>query len=136
MSGRVVRRADAQIGPYVRVGGADGVAEPRTGAIPFRFRGHESARVSFEERHVRAEAADGDFDGQGAATRDGGQGAANERRLSIPPRRDQKDLLSVGEVGNEPVQLVQPVGERRRGDYLAIDEGVLHYGRLSNRYVL
>ena len=65
----------------------------------------ERARVALEERDVRAEAADGDLDGQRAAPRHRGERVADQRRLAVAARRDQEDLLAGGEVADQPVEL-------------------------------
>ena len=65
---------------------------------------------------------------------------ADQRRLAVAARRDQEDLLPVGQVAAEPLALVVAVGERRRGDDLAVDERVVgsrsarHYVIIRNGY--
>ena len=146
--GSDVRERHRQRGPRLRSGQAvgrvahlgacrpDDLAQPRARAIPFGFRRHERARVAFEKRHVGAEAADGDVDRQGAAARHRGERAADQRRLAVAARRDQKDLLGSGQIADQPVELRDAVHEGGGRHHLAVDEGILHYGNRRIRYVI
>ena len=129
--GRPVRR-DPHFGP----GRPDDLAQPRARAIPSGLGGDERAGVAFEKRDVGAEAADGDLDGEGAAPRHRGERVADERRLAVAPGRDEEHLLPGGQVADEAVELDDAVDEGGGRDDLAVDEGVLHYVKCHNRYVL
>ena len=115
-------------------GRPDRVLQPRAGALPSGLGGDERAGVALEKRHVRAEAADGHLHGQRAAARHGRERAADQRRLAVPARRDEEDLLAGGEVGDQPVELGDPVDERRGRHDLAVDERVAGYGEHGNDY--
>ena len=54
---------------------------------------------------------------------------ADERRLPVPPRRDEKHLLARGEIADEPIELGDAVHERGDRHDLAVDEGIVHYGK-------
>ncbi len=96
--------------------------------------GGQRPRVAFEKCDVRAEAADGHLDGERALPAHRRQRVPDERRLAIPARRDEKDLLRRRQVADEPLELVHAVDECRRGHDFAVDEGVLHYVEQYNRY--
>src|SRR4029453_4951015 len=55
-----------------------------------------------------------------------GEGAADQRRLAVAPRRDQEHFLAGQQVGGEAFQLVFAIDEGRRRHDFAVDEGVLH----------
>ena len=112
------------------------VPQPAPRAVAPGFRGDQRARVALEERDVRAEAADGDLDGQRAAARHHRERAPDERRLAVAPRRDQEDLLGRGQIGDQPVELGDAIGEGRRRHDLAVDERVLRYVKHRNRYAV
>ena len=115
----------------------DHLPQPGPRAIALRLGGgDERPGVALEKGDVGAEAADRDLDRQRAAPRHGGERVADERRLAVPARRDQEDLLAGGEIGDQPIQLDDPVRERRRRHDLAVDEGVLHYGKSYNGYMI
>ncbi len=93
-----------------------------------RVGGDERLRVGLEEADVGAGRGDGDLDGQDLLAGQAAHHVADQRRLAVAARRDQEDLLAGGEVAAEPLALVLAVGEGRRGDDLAVDEGVVaHY---------
>ena len=71
-----------------------------------------------------------------AAARHGGERVADERRLAEAAGRDQEHLLAGRQIGDQPIQLDDPVGERRRRHDLAVDEGILHYGESYNGYMI
>ena len=100
------------------------------------LRGGERARVSLEKRHVRAEAADGHLYGQRAAARHRRERASDQRRFAVPARRDQEDLLAGVEIGDQPVELGDPIDERRRRHDFAVDERVAGYGEHGSDYVV
>ena len=79
----------------------------RARAVRFGLGGRERARVTLEEGHVRAEAADGDLDRQRALPRHRRQRAADQRGLAVAPGRDQEHLLAGGEIA-------RPAGRARR----------------------
>jgi hypothetical protein len=94
-----------------------------------------SARVAFEERDVRAVAADGHVHRQRAAPRRRAKRLLDERGLAIAPRRDEKDLLAGQQVGAEARELLLAVDESGRGHHLAVDERVLHHVNSRSEYV-
>ena len=92
----------------------------------------ERAGVALEEREVGAVAADGDLDRERAAPAERLERLPDERRLAVPPRRDEEHLLPVAEVGDQPVELDFAVDERLAGHDFAVDEGVVHCVTLTD----
>ena len=84
------------------------------GALEPRFDRDQRPGVALEERDVRAEAADGDLDGQRAAARRRRERLPHQRRLAVAARRDQEDLLAGQQVAGQPVELGLAVDERRQ----------------------
>ncbi len=74
----------------------------------------EGACIPFEKCDVRTEAADGDLEGGDAPPAERGEGLGNEGRFAVPARRDQEDLLSVGEVRGQAAELDVAADKRRR----------------------
>jgi hypothetical protein len=60
----------------------------------------------------------------------------NEGRLAVPARRDEEDLLAGRQIGDEAVELDDPIDERGGRDDLAVDERVVRYGDRRNSYVI
>jgi hypothetical protein len=102
--------------------------QPRAGAIGLRLERHQRARIAFEERDVRAEAADRHLRGQHLLLRERGEHVTDQRRLAVAARRDQKDLLAAGEIAHQPVHLVGAIDERIERHDLAVDEGIFLSG--------
>jgi hypothetical protein len=134
--GAVSGRIDPRVGREIDARGRDRVAEPRARAVRLRLGGRERARVALEERHVRAEAAHGDLDREGAFPRHRREGAADQRGLAVTSRRDQEHLLAGGQIARQAVELDDAVDERRRRHHLAVDERILCYVKHRNDYGL
>src|SRR5439155_19318223 len=126
----------AQIGPDLDERRRNGVAQPCARPLRPGFCGRERARIALEKRDIRAEAAGGDVDGEHAAAGHGGQRQADQRRLAVTARRDEKHFLRRGEVADEAVELDNPIGERGRGHDLAVHERILCYVKQRNGYVV
>ena len=126
-------KGDRQLAPAAGTGlvaqpgacGAEQVAEPSGGARP-RLETRQGAGVAFEEGDVRAEAGDRQLEGVDASARELGEGAVHERGLAVAPGRNQEDLLALGQVGDEPRQLVLAIDEGLDRDDFAVDERILH----------
>src|SRR5262245_16246222 len=116
--------------------GADGLAQPGSRAVPSRFGGDQGARVALEERHVGAEAADGDLDGEGAPAGHRGQRTADQRGLAVSARRNEEDLLRGREILHQAVELDDAIHEGAGRYDLAVDEGIIHYGIRRSGYVI
>ena len=124
------------------------LAQPRSGAFQSRFGRRQRPGVALEERDVGAVAADLDFDGQRAASSRTLQGLADQRRLAIPARRNEEDLLAGMEIPAKPVELDFAVDERRHRHDLSVNErvgqighgarglGSGNYAEYRNRYVV
>ena len=84
-----------------------------------------SARAYPSRNATSSEAADRELERRDAALGQRGGGLVDERRLAIPPWRDQEDLLPGREVGRKPVELDITTHERRRRHHLTVDEGVV-----------
>ena len=136
--GRVARRPDAGkrdrqagtigVDAQLRLGAGEHVAQPAAGASRPGVERGQGPRVALEERDVRTEAADGDFERDDAIAREADEGLADQRRLAVAARRNQEDFLAVSEVGGQTVELGAPADERGPRDDLAVDEGVLWHG--------
>ena len=102
-----------------------------------RVGGDERLGVGLEKADVGAGRGDGDLDGEDLLPRQPAHDVAHQRRLAVAARRDQEHLLAGGQVAAQPGALVLAVGERRRGDDLAVDERVVwrHYVIIRNDYV-
>ena len=122
--------------PQLRLRGADGVLEPGARLVPAGLHLEQRPCIAFEECEVGAVAADRHFGGERAAAADGAQRLPDQRRLAVPPRRDEKHLLAGRQVAHEPIQLVDAVDERCRRHDLAVHEWIFHYVNLRNGYVL
>src|SRR5262249_23273882 len=122
--------------PYFGSRRADRLAQPRTGVVGPGFGRGDCAGVSLEERDVRAEAADRDGDRDRALARHRRESPGDQRRLAVAPRRDEEDLLTGGEIGHQPAQLVGSVDERRRRNHFAIDERIAGYVEHRSGYAV
>ena len=105
---------------------AEHLAQPRACLVDARLDAQEGAGVSLEKCHVRAVAADGHVDRQRAATCRGPQRLPDERRLAIPPGRNQEDLLSGQQIARQPIELGLTIDERYGRHDFAVDEGIGH----------
>src|SRR5262249_19171953 len=94
------------------------------------------AGVSLEERDVRAEAADRDVDRDRTLARHRRESPGDQRGLAVAPRRDQEDLLTGGEIGPQPAQLVGPVDERRGRHHFSVDEWITGYVEHRSGYAV
>ena len=101
------------------------LAQPGARALGLRLEREQRAGVALEEGDVGAEAADRDLERRDPPPRQRRQRLAHQRRLAVAARRDQEHLLAGGEVGDQPIELDDAVGERRARDDLAVDEGVV-----------
>ncbi len=116
--GSASKRSSGWIAPSSSDGPAPEPADRRVG-------GDERLRVGLEEADVGARRGDRDLDGEDLLPRQAAHHVADQRRLAVAARRDQEHLLAGGQVAAEPLALVLAVGERRRGDDLAVDERVV-----------
>src|SRR5581483_1019606 len=108
--------------------GPSGRKRRGTVAIPSLVAGErDGASVALEECDVRAEAADGDGDGDRPTALQRRERAPDQRRLAVPSRRNQEDLLGRPQVGDESLLLVDTIRERARGHHLAVDERIAGY---------
>jgi len=98
--------------------------------------GGQSAGVAFEESDVRAEAGNGDVDGDETTAGDGRQREADQRRFAIAARRDQEHFLRRGQIAHQAVELDHPVGEGGRRHHLAVDERIAGYVEKRNGYAV
>ena len=110
---------------HLRPDGAEQLGGPAPQPADRRVGGDQRPRVGLEEADVRAGRGDGDLDGEDLLARQAAHHVADQRRLAVAARRDQEHLLAGGQVAAEPLALVLAVGERRRGDDLAVDERVV-----------
>src|SRR5262249_4345001 len=130
--------ADRHIGGVTHFGPGrlDHLAQPAAGPVPAGCGRDERARVPFEKGDVRAETADGNLDGQHSAARHGRQRPPDERRFAVPARGDEEYLLAGRQISNQAIELPGAIGEGGGRNNLAVDEGILHYVKRYNRYVL
>jgi hypothetical protein len=98
--------------------------------------GHERARVGLEEPDIGAGRRHGDLHREHPFRGKAFHDVADERRLAVPTRRNQEDLLTFRKVAPETQALAVAVGERRRGHHFAVDERIAggHYGIIRNGY--
>ena len=104
-------------------------AEPRSRPPDARFDREQRPRVALEKGDVRAEAGDGHLDRGHLLLRQRIERLADERRLPVPPRRDQEDFLAVAEIGDQAIQFLVTVGEGRARNDLTVDKRILHTRR-------
>ena len=131
--GALVRGIEAELGPHPlqQIGG------PPPQPADRRVGGKQRAGVGLEEADVGARGGDRQLDGQHPPGRQPAQHVADERRLAVAARRNEKDLLPRRQVARQPLPLGRPVGERRGGHDLAVDEGIVlaHYVVSRSHYV-
>jgi hypothetical protein len=124
---------EAELGPDR----AEQLAGPAPQPAHRRVGRDERLGIGLEKPDVGAGRGDGDLDGEDLLPGQPAHHVPHQRRLAVAARRDQEHLLAGGQVAAEPGALLLAVGERRRGDDLAVDKRVVrcHYVIIRNDYV-
>jgi hypothetical protein len=112
--------------PHFRADGAEHLPQPRPRLVDACFHCQQRPCVAFEESDIGAVTTDRHLDRKGTGATCGAERLANERRLAVTARRDQKDFLAGEQVPGEPVELDFAIDKRRNRYNLAIDKWIVH----------
>ena len=116
---------------YLRPDAAEHLSQPRACLVEPGLDAHEGAGVPFQKCHVRAVTTDGHVNRQRPAALRGPQRLAHERRLPVPPGRNQEDLLSGQQIARQPIQLRLTIDEGYGRHDFAVDERVGHRSHVT-----